>query len=400
MIRVEKALDILLGDPPHLNTETVELTDIPGRVCAETVTAQINQPPFPASAMDGYAVRSADATLNSKLSVIGEAAAGKPFPGHLNMGEAVRVFTGSVVPPGADHVIIQEHVHRQRETITVTAQQSPKHNIRAAGIDLQEGDILASPGLRMHELHGSVFAAANVSQVKVYQKPHIAVFTNGDELIEPGSSLSPGQIINSNQFALKHLVEKWGGDCTYLGRASDSKESIGHMMKSGLNADILVAVGGASVGDYDYTKDSLTALGGNIVFSKVAVKPGKPTWYGKLGKARVLGLPGNPASALVTAALFLRPLIKSLSGEKQATNQLRSGKLLSPLPANGERENYLRARIETDPAGTTSLRPASSQDSSLLKPFLFCDALIRRKPGATALQEGALVDFMSLKGDF
>ncbi|MCI5045246.1 MAG: molybdopterin molybdotransferase MoeA [Aquisalinus sp.] len=398
MISVQQALDILLEDEPRPLIETVALTDIQGRVCAETVFSQINQPPFASSAMDGYAVKSSDIMLGAELKIIGEAPAGKPFSDQIQSGEAVRVFTGSVVPAGADHIIIQEDVSRRTDTIIVTIPQSAKHNIRAAGIDLKKGDPLAFAGTRMYELHGSAFAAANVNSVQVFRKPHVAIFTNGDELVEPGTSLSPGQIINSNKFSLMPLIESWGGTCRYLGRADDTEESVELFLKKGLDADILVPVGGASVGDYDHTKTGFSNLGGEILFSKVAVKPGKPTWYGNLNDTKVLGLPGNPASAIVTATLFLRPLIKSLSGEKNTTPTINQGRLLSPLPANGDRENYLRAKVEYDTSGVITLNPAAAQDSSLLKPFLTCDALIRRKPNAIKLEAGAIVEFIRVRG--
>ncbi|WP_306253937.1 gephyrin-like molybdotransferase Glp [Parvularcula sp. IMCC14364] len=396
MISVEEALDFLLDNARGLDTEYVSLGRLSGRVCAETVHALTTQPPFPASAMDGYAIRFEDAQQGNALKVIGEAPAGKSYAGCLKKSEAVRIFTGAMIPAGADHVVIQEDVERQGADIIIREKQHQQRHIRAAGIDMQKGDILAEPGTTLHHLHGSVFAAANIPHICVYKKPRIALFSTGDELIDPGSDLEPGKIVNSNHYALTALIDHWGGIGTYLGCARDTEDDIAILYEQGRHHDVIVPVGGASVGDYDHVRSTFTQLGGNINFSKVAVKPGKPTWYGALDRTNVLGLPGNPASAIVTACLFLQPLIRALAGQTVPERKWHIGKLATDLPANGRRENYLRAVTETDRSGNILLHPAEGQDSSLLKPFLSCNALIRRKPNSEKLQAGALTEFMTL----
>ena len=391
MKTVEEAIAAVLEGAAPLAAERVDLSALAGRILAENVKAAITQPPFAASAMDGYAVRYEDAQQGAALEVTGEAPAGAPFAGNVGAGETVRIFTGGVVPDGADHVIIQEDVTRDGDAITINEPQETPRHIRAAGIDFEKGDVLAKAGARLHEIHGSIFAAANVESVSVFRRPRVAVFSNGDELREPGVELNPGQIVNSNHYALSESIRSWGGEADYLGCASDSEDSIRGLFRRGRHADIIIPIGGASVGDYDFVKSAFAKEGGVLRFDKVAVRPGKPTWCGTIGDARIVGLPGNPASAIVTAALFVQPLVRRLAGEVW-TAPFGKARLAAPLPANGGRETYLRGEVCNGEA-----MPASNQDSSLLLPFASSNALIRRVANAPAANIGEEVEFILLR---
>ena len=399
MISVDEALEFVLKGAGPLKAESVPLNAIAGRVAAKDHIACLTQPPFSASAMDGYAARFDDAALGRSLRVIGEAPAGRPFTGTVEEGTAVRVFTGAVLPDGADHVIIQEDVAREGERITVTAGQPVARNIRPAGLDFKAGDSLAVAGQQLGVFHGALFAAGNLSEAACVRRPRVALFTSGDELREPGSDLAPGEIVNSNPFAIKALIEAWGGDADDLGCASDTLDAATDMFLRASEADIIVPIGGASVGDYDYMRAGFTKAGGKLVFEKVAVRPGKPTWYGQIGSARVIGLPGNPSSAIVTAALFLQPLLLRLAGNKASTVS-HSVATATDLPANGARETYLRAERLWSEEGELTVRVFSKQDSSMLSVFTRCDALIRRPAHAPEVIAGTPVDIIPITGRF
>ncbi|MEL7485737.1 MAG: gephyrin-like molybdotransferase Glp [Pseudomonadota bacterium] len=392
MISVDDALDKILGGVNALPSETVGLSACVGRVAASDVVARITQPPFAASAMDGYAVRFADMAIGAALAVIGEAPAGAPFDGSVGAGEAVRIFTGGVIPPGADHILIQEDAAADGASITVTAEQSAPRHVRSAGVDFLEGDRLASAGARLHAIHGSIFAAANIGAVDVVRRPVVALFANGNELKDPGEKLSAGEIINSNHYALSAMIEAWGGVPEYFGCAPDDPDAVVAMFNNARRADIIVPIGGASVGDHDYVKSAFDAAGGALVFSKIAVRPGKPTWFGGLDGAFVLGLPGNPASAIVTAALFLQPLVRRLGG-RDGDRVFLAATLAARINANGPREHYMRATMTE--AG--AVEPAPNQDSSLLSPFASADVLIRRQPQAPAAEIGDKVEIVALR---
>ncbi|WP_425409053.1 gephyrin-like molybdotransferase Glp [Hyphococcus sp.] len=397
MLSVDEAVTAILRGAAPLEAEAMPLAKLTGRIAAEDVIAQLTQPPFAASAMDGYAVRFADVKTGVSLKVIGEAPAGAPFKGEIRTGEAVRIFTGGVIPDGADHVIIQEKVTRDGERITVTETADAPRHIRPAGIDFKKGDRLAQAGERLHEIHGAIFAAGNISEARVIGRPTVALFSNGDELIEPGGDLRPGEIVNSNHYALSAMVERWGGAPEYLGRAADNEDAIREFFARARNADIIVPIGGASVGDYDFVKTAFAKEGGDIVFEKVAVRPGKPTWHGRLGSARIIGLPGNPASAIVTAALFVQPLARRLAGHAATEGSVFEKAALSrPLKANSAREAYLRAEVSPLVYGYNAV-PADDQDSSLLFPFARSNALIRRLANAPAAKEGDEVEILWLR---
>lgn len=398
MLTRAEALEALAKATAPLSPESIILSAACGHVLASPVIAGVTQPPAAVSAMDGYAVRHSDAIEGQSLSVIGEAPAGQPFAGSVGPGQAVRLFTGSVIPAGADHVVIQEEATREGSRITLTAPQPSPRNIRAAGIDFAEGDLLIPAGRALGPAELAVAAAANHARIKAYPRPRISILANGDELRPPGSNLKPGEIISSTPYALTALIAGWGGQSTFLGIAPDDPEEIRAHIRAASDTDILIPLGGASVGDHDHMQAVFAEEGLQPVFSKVAVKPGKPTWFGRLDPILVLGLPGNPASAIVCAELFLKPLIWRLTGRpaEDALNWQRA-RLTSPLPAPGRRETFLRGQSGFDEDGRLTCTPAPDQDSSLLSPFLSADLLIHRPSGAPATDAGTLVHCLLIR---
>lgn len=391
MISVDEARNAIVANAASVSVETIALEHASGRVLACDVPAAIDQPPFRASAMDGYAVRFSDVGSGAEFTVIGEAAAGAPFARPVGRNEAVRIFTGGAAPTGADHVVIQEEVRRDGDRISIIEAQAKPSNIREAGIDFRSGALLKRKGARLAPIDLGLIAAANIDRVATFRRPVVAYFDNGDELREPGGALRHGEIVGSNRFVMDALIAEWGGEPRYLGRAGDNKTGILQKFDAGRSADILIPVGGASVGDHDYVRASFLEAGGDLVFSKIAVRPGKPTWFGKLGETRVLGLPGNPASAIVCSMLFVRPLIAAVSGENVEKDIFRAASARA-LKSNGPREAYLRGKIAAGSNGRLTVEASSNQDSSLYSPLSDGNCLIRRMANANAVREGEIVE--------
>lgn len=390
MISVSQAQSILADYVPHLVRRSVKLEAALGRVCAEDVPAQITRPPVDASAMDGYAVRLEDVrNSGASLKVIGEIPAGSAFAERINAGEAVRIFTGSPLPDGADHIILQERAERYDDSIRIHEASDTPQFVRPAGMDFFTGDIIIPALTRLGPKEIALAAAGNHVKISVLSKPRIAIFAAGDELISPGSARAVGKIVNSNSSALSALINQWGGNISDVGLAKDDTVEIGKMFDSAKGADILVPVGGASVGDYDYMRKVFKQLGGKMIFESVAVKPGKPTWFGLLDDTPVLGLPGNPASAIVCAYLFLRRLMGS------PPEEYKKAHLTHTLPHNGPRETYLRAVVSCQ-NGKLTVRSLPRQDSSLLTPFQEANALLRRLPNAEPGHAGDLAQIINL----
>ncbi|HCK83231.1 MAG TPA: molybdopterin molybdenumtransferase MoeA [Hyphomonadaceae bacterium] len=397
MISVDEAVSAILSAAAATKIEKIAIGEGAGRVLAADIVATINQPPFRASAMDGYAVRFADVSAGARLTVIGEAAAGSPASRAVGRGEAVRIFTGGAVPDGADHVVIQEDTRKDGASVVITGDQSRQGNIREAGIDFAINQLLKRKGERLTAIDLGLIAAANIAAVEVRKKPVVAYFDNGDELKEPGENLAHGEIVGSNRFVLDALIRAWGGAPHYLGRAGDSPDAVREKYAKARGADILVTVGGASVGDHDHVRGAFADAGGVLAFSKIAVRPGKPTWFATGPGALLVGLPGNPASALVCARLFLAPMIEAmLSGNADATLATVSAKLAAPFPANSAREHYLRAAITDSGAGERIAAIHAEQDSSLLSVFSLSNALVRRAARAPALEAGAPVEALAM----
>lgn len=394
MISVEEARGVIRQTLTPLDAETSPLETAAGRVLAEPVIAQITQPPFTASAMDGYAVRIADAgAAGARLRVIGESAAGQRYTGNLEQGCAVRIFTGAPLPPGADHVVIQENTTRDGETVILSTAQTEPSNIRAAGIDFEQGEMLAAKGEKLSPAMLGLAAAGGNSTVAVRKAPRIALIANGDELVPPGEAMGPDDIICSVPYALVPMIRQWGGAPTFLGIAKDDPESIRAIAEKALDYDLIAPIGGASVGDKDFMRSVFQELGYKPAFEKVRVKPGKPTWFGAVGNTHVLGLPGNPASAIVVSILFLKTAVESLLALNGSSDApfvaARTTRRLTP---NGPRETYLRASMDISADGALCVTPFDRQDSSLLSVMAKADALIRRKTDAPETPEGAMVE--------
>jgi molybdopterin molybdotransferase len=396
LMPVDEALARILDGVKPLLTETISLSKALGRVIAKDITAKRDQPPFPASAMDGYAVRHEDvATLPATLKIIGASNAGHAFKGRLRPGTAVRILTGAPVPKGADTVVIQENTERSNDSLRVLNETPKGKNIRRAGLDFAKGAMLVKVGTKLGARDIGLLAAGNAARVTVRKTPKLVLFTTGDELVLPGGKARPDQIYSSNSHALEAMARMLGCQVINLGIVKDSLAATKAAIRKGLGADILMTTGGASVGDHDYVQEAFKACGVKIGFWKVALRPGKPFMYGRKGKTHVMGLPGNPVSALVTARLFFAPLVKAMTGLPTAEATVTT-RLASPLAANDERRDYIRATITEAEDGIRLVTPFSLQDSSMQRTLQSSDALILREPFAPAADAGNLVKALIL----
>ena len=369
LMPVADALAAILAGAEPMGEEMIALEAAYHRVLARDIAARRTQPPQAMSAMDGYAVRAADAAqVKTRLKVIGEVAAGRPFDRAIGKGEAARIFTGGVLPEGADAVVIQEDTIVDGNGITITEAAATGRHIRPAGVDFREGDVLLSGGSRLTDRDLSLAASMNYPELPVRRRPKVALLATGDELVMPGSTPGPGQIVYSNGYALRALARSEGADTVDLGVAADTVESTtaGIRRAREAGADILVTTGGASVGDHDLVKESLEAENVTMAFWKIAMRPGKPMMHGRLGAMRVVGVPGNPVSSYVCTFLFVVPLIRALSGRKTLHHVREMALLGRDVGANDVREDYLRARLEERADGTLIATPVNHQDSSLL----------------------------------
>ncbi len=400
LMPVAEAYAAVLKNADALAEETVALNNAFHRTLARDVAALRTQPPAAMSAMDGYAVRATDAVLGARLTVIGEVAAGRPFDRNIGAGQAARIFTGGVVPGCADAVVIQEDATRDGDIVIVNEAITPGKNIRPAGIDFREGDVLLPRGSLLSDRALALAAGMNHPRLTVHRRPKVAILATGDELVAPGETLAPGQIVYSNVFALAALARSEGAEVIDLGVARDTMESTSSGIRRArdLGADILLTTGGASVGDHDLVQAALKAEGVDMAFWKIALRPGKPMMNGRLGAMRVLGLPGNPVSSYICAFLFLVPLIRALSGRTQVDHVFERAVLGRDLPANDQRQDYLRARLATGGDGVPVATSVGAQDSSLVANLAAADALIIRPPHAAAAPAGSPCSILRLPG--
>ncbi|WP_300556479.1 gephyrin-like molybdotransferase Glp [Maricaulis sp.] len=393
MISLTEAQRRVLDHLSPLGAEQIGHEQALNRRLAVPVIAVRTQPPVDVSAMDGYAVRAADLTTQpAELTLAGESAAGHAFAEMLIEGRCLRISTGAAIPAGADQVVIQENTTRANDRVTLTDTPAPGRHIRRAGLDFQAGDTLLNAGIQMTAERLALAVGAAVSGFEVFKQPVVGILSTGDELVEPGQVPAADQIYNSVSHALRGLVETWGGQARYLGIARDNENDVAMKLDSAAECDLLVTIGGASVGDHDHLRRVFGERGGQLVFEKVAVKPGKPTWFGEMESGPVLGLPGNPVSALVMARLLLRPALARLGGTEHTT-LFRTASLSQALGANGDRETFVRAHF--DPA-RNQIAPDANQDSSALSALVRSNALIRREIGAPEGKAGDLVEFIAL----
>ena len=390
---VAEALARILATAKLSLPETVKLENSFGRILANDLKAKRDQPPFPSSAMDGYALRHAD--IAKPLKLIGVSAAGHAFKGTVKVGEAVRILTGAPLPKGADTIVIQENTKIEGTTLFITEPTSLGKNIRVQGLDFKRGDVLVPAGTKLNARDIGLAAAGNAALLRVRRKPLLVLFTTGDELVLPGQKPRADQIVSSNSHALSAMAKAWGAEVINLGIIGDTLKATMAAIKKAEGADILITTGGASVGDHDYVQEALKKSGVKIDFWKIALRPGKPLMFGTKGKLRVLGLPGNPVSALVCARIFLQPLLNAIQGQsgEHSAATARLGAALSP---NDNRQDYLRATIEFTADGSRIARPFSKQDSSMQRTLRNADCLIIREPNAPETPAGTLVSVLML----
>jgi molybdopterin molybdotransferase len=397
MISVEEARNRLLTIVKPLGAEQVALAQGLGRALAEEVTARRTQPPFPASAMDGYAARSADLkTVPAKLKVVGNVPAGQSYDKKLGAGEAVRIFTGSPVPDGADCIVIQEDTARDGDWVIVKEAGKPGRYIRPAGLDFREGDLGLKPGKRLNARDLGLAAAMNRPWLLVARRPRVAILPTGDEVVLPGDPIGPNQIVSSNGIALAAYVESLGGEAVQLPIAPDDSEALQQIAAASRGADLLLTTGGASVGEHDLIRSALGASGLSLDFWTVAMRPGKPLMVGTYRDTPMIGLPGNPVSALVCALLFVKPALEKMLGLASANAPNPKARLASDLPANDRRQDYLRARLTRDASGVLEASPFEKQDSSMMSLLTQADCLVVRAPFAPAAKKGEAVEIIPL----
>ena len=397
MISVEEARGRILAGLRATGAEIVPLADGWGRVTAGPVLARLTQPPRDVSAMDGYAMRAADAGLGAVLRLVGAAPAGHPWDGVLGTGEALRLFTGSIMPDGADAIVIQEDATRTGEAIAVNEAAVLGRHIRRAGQDFARGDVLLPAGKRLGARDIGLAAAGNHPWLSVHRRPRIAILATGDEIAMPGEPIPPGGIVSSNSHALAALVRAAGGDPVVLPVVADDRAALMAVADAVTGMDMLVTTGGASVGEHDLVQEALGARGLQVDFWQIAMRPGKPLMFGQMGQVAMLGLPGNPVSSLVCAILFLLPAIQVLSGLPPAPPATVRARLGAEVPANDKRADHLRATLRVDADGGLVATPFPRQDSAMLRVMAQADGLVLRAAFAAKAGVGEMVDVVRLE---
>ncbi|MGH7036641.1 MAG: molybdopterin molybdotransferase MoeA [Stellaceae bacterium] len=399
MIPVEEALARLLAPLAALPPEQISLADGLGRVLAEDVAARRTQPPFAASAMDGYAVRAEDlAVIPVDLKIVAEVPAGTGFGGHVGAGEAARIFTGAPLPQGTDTVVIQEDATREGERVTIREGAARGRHVRREGLDFREGEILLKAGKRLTARDVGLLAAMNHPWLSVHRRPRVAILSTGDEIVMPGEPIGPHQIVSSNSLALCAFVAACGGIAVSVGNAPDDPAALRRIAAATNGVDLLATTGGVSVGEHDLVREVLAADGLDLDFWQIAMRPGKPLMVGRYRGAPVIGLPGNPVSTMVCALLFLKPAIERLSGLAAPPEPPLLARTGAALRRNDRRQDYLRARLVRAADGILEATPFETQDSSMMRLHAAADCLIIRPPQAPALEKGASVPILAFPG--
>jgi molybdopterin molybdotransferase len=399
VISVAEALARITAAFKPLPAETVGLDAALGRVLAEDVIARVTQPPKDVSAMDGYALRAADvASVPARLKVVGHVPAGSAHEGVVQAGQAVRIFTGAPLPEGADTIVMQEDTETDGDDVIVKQSARQGRYVRPAGLDFRAGEVGVAAGRLLSARDVGLAAAMNQPWLRVHRRPRVALLATGDEVVMPGDPLGPNQIVSSNGISLTAFVTACGGQAVHLGIAPDDVTGLKALVEGARGADLLVTTGGVSVGEHDLIRDALGETGLELDFWKIAMRPGKPLLFGRIGETPVLGLPGNPVSALVCATLYLRPAIEVMLGRRDEARPPETAVLGSDLEANDHRQDYLRARLEIDSQGRRVAKPFPRQDSSMLATLAQADCLIVRAPGAAPAKAGESVEILPLSG--
>jgi molybdopterin molybdotransferase len=397
MLSVAEARSRILAGFAPLSAEQVALPAALGRVLAEDVRARLTQPPFAVSAMDGYAVRAADvAKVPVRLKIAGYAQAGGELAPRLSAGEAARIFTGAPLPEGADAIVIQEDTEAAGGEVLVKESSRLGTYVRAAGLDFREGDLGIPAGKRLNARDIGLAAAMNHAWLRVRRRPRVAVMPTGDEIVMPGDPRRPQQIVSSNGLALAAFLARAGAEPIDLGIAPDNRDALQRLAAGAVGADLLVTTGGASVGDHDLVRAALGERGMEVDFWKIAMRPGKPVMFGRIGAVPVLGLPGNPVSSLVCAAIFLRPVLRKMLGEPDLGDETETAIAGRDLAENDSRQDYLRSRLTRDASGRPVATPFDKQDSSMLFLLQQADCLLIRPPRGPALPAGTPVPILRL----
>ncbi len=401
MISLEEALEKVTNGVEPLTTELVSIAEAHGRVLAEDVESRFTQPPSAVSSMDGYAVIAADTqTTPASLDLIGESAAGGSYDGLVTSGKTVRIFTGAPLPQGADAVVMQENTERDGNRVKILEGVGQGNFIRPAGMDFNQGEVLLPKGRRLSARDIGLAAAMNRPWLTVTRRPRIAILATGNEVVMPGDPVGPNQILSSNSLSLAAMVRAFGGEPLNLGIAKDDENSLHLMVAGAEKADLLITIGGASVGDYDLVQSVLGKEGLKLDFYKVAMKPGKPLIFGHVKGTPILGLPGNPVSANVTGLIFMRAAMEVMLGRPFAGLETTTAPLTVDVPENGPRKEFMRATIETTKDGAWGVNPFEAQDSALLARLAAADCLVIRPPHASAAKAGERVEIILLpKGE-
>ncbi len=397
LLPVAEALRLIIADLNPVATETVKLEDALGRTLRSDAVAQVSHPPADVSAMDGYAVRCADiSSVPCRLPVIGESAAGHPWRKPLNAGEALRIFTGAVVPAGADAIVIQEDTDVAGTEVVINELPQRGRHIRPAGQDFRKGDTVLTAPRRLTARHIGLLAAMNLPRIDGARRPRVGVLSTGDEIVMPGDPIGDGQIVSANGPGLCAFIAAHGGEAVHLGIVKDDPKALLRIAEQAHHLDLLVTTGGVSVGDHDIVKGALSAAGFKAGFHRIAMRPGKPLLFGRLHDLPILGLPGNPVSAMVCAVLFLGPALARLQGLAGDAPAQSAARLGADLKANDGRTDHLRATLRFEPCALPVATPFPAQDSAMIATLARADALIVREPFAPAAKAGDVVSVILL----